>query len=133
MKILHLNLRKKWFEMILAKIKPEEYRELTAYWEVRFCNFITDQLQEFKDYNTVIFSNGYAKDRPQFAIELKGITIREGKSEWGAEEGKEYFVLELGDIIWRAKKGSVVEWSAFDKCTKCPECGVYGGRDAFIF
>lgn len=39
---------------------------------------------------------GYA---PWFAIELKGITQGVGKSEWGAEEGKQYFVLSLGEII----------------------------------
>lgn len=52
-----------------------------------------------KDFDTITFSNGYATDRPQFDIELKGIEIKEGKPEWGAEPGKKYFVLKLGEIL----------------------------------
>lgn len=35
MKILHLTLTKKWFDMILSGEKKEEYREITKYWKVR--------------------------------------------------------------------------------------------------
>ena len=31
--ILHLNLKKKWFDMILSGIKTDEYREMSPYWE----------------------------------------------------------------------------------------------------
>lgn len=99
LKTLHLNLKKKWFDMIFARIKKEEYRDLTSYWETRLANFIFDQLVEWKDFDSITFSNGYAKNRRQFEIELCGIDIREGNPEWGAEKGKEYFVLELGNII----------------------------------
>ena len=99
MNTLHLNLKRKWFDMILARIKPEEYRALTEYWEKRLVEFITDQYTEWKDYDTITFSNGYSKDRDQFVIELKAIEIRTGHKEWGAEEGQEYFVLSLGNII----------------------------------
>jgi hypothetical protein len=30
---------------------------------------------------------------------VKEIVIGEGKKEWGAEEGKKYFVIKLGDRI----------------------------------
>lgn len=99
MNTLHLNLKKKWFDMIRSGEKKEEYREVTSYWETRLVNFIFDQLFEWKDFDSITFSNGYSKDRRQFEIELCGIYIREGKTEWGAEKGKEYFVLELGNII----------------------------------
>lgn len=36
MKTLHLNLKKKWFDMIASGEKPEEYRELSDYWINRF-------------------------------------------------------------------------------------------------
>lgn len=36
MKILHLTLKKKWFDMIASGEKKEEYREIKPYWEKRF-------------------------------------------------------------------------------------------------
>ena len=130
MKTLHLNLKQKWFEMILSGEKPEEYRDLTPYWinrlidfsgcpkETPDCtkNFPEDILYDiknghdpyevmkayyskFKSFDSVTFSNGYAKNRPQFTIELKGIEIKEGNTEWGAEPGKEYFTLKLGEFL----------------------------------
>ena len=90
MNILHLTLKKKWFDLILSGKKTEEYREIKPYWEKRL---------KRKTYDKVIFRNGYAANTPQFTIKLKSITQGTGKSEWGAEEGKRYFVLSLGEII----------------------------------
>jgi len=89
MKTLHLNLQKKWFDMILAGEKAEEYRDITEYWIKR--------LQ--KDFDTITFSNGYAKNRPQFEIEFKNIDIDYGIHKWGAVSYKKYFVLRLGSIL----------------------------------
>lgn len=90
MNTLHLTLKKKWFDMILSGKKTEEYREIKPYWTKRLLG---------KSYDNVCFRNGYASNAPQFTIELKNITPSIGKSEWGAEEGKTYFVLSLGKII----------------------------------
>jgi hypothetical protein len=72
------------------------------------CNIgkYTPDYVEFLPFTHICFSNGYAKNRPQFTVELKGISIGTGKPEWGAIEGKQYFVLELGEItdrknIWK--------------------------------
>jgi hypothetical protein len=32
-------------------------------------------------------------------FEIKDIVIGEGKPEWGAEKGKEYFIIKLGRLI----------------------------------
>lgn len=128
-KTLHLNLKKKWFDMIKSGEKLEEYRDTSVYWCSRFLYFphwieaddiqglsddlgrnaignwkdIQDTLKyyeiSFKKFDTITFSNGYSKKRPQFEIELKSIKIENGVLEWGAEKGKYYFVLELGDIV----------------------------------
>ena len=90
MNTLHLTLKKKWFDMILLENKKEEYREIKPYWANRICA---------KKYKYITFRNGYARNAPQFTIELKSITPSTGKPEWGAEEGKTYFVLLLGNII----------------------------------
>src|SRR6187402_2797754 len=36
MRNLQLSLKTKWFEMTKARIKPEDYREITPYWCNRF-------------------------------------------------------------------------------------------------
>ena len=41
MKNLHLNLHKKWFDMILSGEKKEEYREVNPYWAYRLINKIS--------------------------------------------------------------------------------------------
>lgn len=99
MSTLHLNLKRKWFDLILSGEKLEEYRDLTQYWNLRLGMDDRIEYPEMYDFKTITFSNGYSKDRPQFVIELKSIEIRTGKTEWGAEEGKKYFVLSLGEII----------------------------------
>lgn len=90
MSTLHLTLKKKWFDMILSGEKTEEYRDIKPYYNLRLIG---------KEYDTVIFRNGYARDAPSLTIELKTIRFGTGKIEWGAEEGKTYFVLSLGKII----------------------------------
>ena len=118
MKTLHLNLHRKWFDMTISGEKKEDYRDITAHWCVRLFDFSkmicdpTEYTKEIlkgnfddldfvftKTFKTTTLSNGYAKDRDQFQIEHKGIEIREGKEEWGAEKGKKYFVIKHGEII----------------------------------
>ena len=90
MNILHLTIKKQWFDMILSGVKTEEYRDIKPYYNFRLIG---------KEYDTVVFRNGYASNAPQFTMELKSITLSTGKPEWGAEESKVYFVLSLGKII----------------------------------
>jgi hypothetical protein len=108
--------------------KRVEYREITPYWCSKLLTFngehykrewwlneffeidghkskiseIIENLQlftEFKKYKNITFSNGYAKSRPQFIIELNNIEIGVGKKRWGAEKDKQYFCLNLGNVI----------------------------------
>ena len=88
MKILHLTLKKKWFDMIASGQKTEEYREIKDYWAKRL----------LKDYDAILFRNGYSKDAPRFLIEYKGITQGYGRSDWGGDKSKVY-ILHLGKII----------------------------------
>ena len=88
MEILHLTLKKKWFDMVRSGIKKEEYREIKPYWNTRLS----------KTYDAVLFRNGYQPDPPSFYIELKVIRIGIGIPEWGAPPEPVY-ILELGDLI----------------------------------
>ena len=106
MKTLDLVLKEKWYRMIESGEKTEEYREIKPYWIRRLTELKLDflpfsyrngyQTIPFKDYDKVIFHLGYSKDRPSMTFALDKITINKGKLEWGAEEGKLYFVIHLG-------------------------------------
>lgn len=99
-KILHLTLKKKWFDMILSGEKKEEYREYKYFWKRRLCVFpMRVPWNVFKECDLIIFRNGYSNNAPEIQIECKGIMLKTGNTEWGAEKGKEYFVLSLGEII----------------------------------
>lgn len=100
--ILHLNLKKQWFDMILSGEKTEEYREIKPYWQKRFKPHSHVHIGSTwwpKNHVQIVFSNGYAKDRRQMVANITGMRFEsEGREEWGAEKGKKYFVLELGAI-----------------------------------
>lgn len=56
----------------------------------------------FKKYDYNVMTLGYPKNGDTervLALEHKGIEIRTGNPEWGAEEGKLYFVILHGTII----------------------------------
>jgi len=113
-RILRLTLKKKWFDMILAGIKTEEYREMKSFWISRLIEFdfawasqtIEDAKEHlracpngfFKKFDFIEFSNGYGNKVPKMIIEFKGVEIREGNPDWGAVKGIEYFVINLGKI-----------------------------------
>jgi hypothetical protein len=111
MKTLHLTLKKKWFDMIASGEKKEEYREIKSFWAVRLANahvgLIGGDFMDkhkviawtFKQFDTVRFTNGYARHSPKIEVECLGISIAIGIEEWGAKPNKEYFVIKLGEII----------------------------------
>ena len=90
MKILHLTLKKQWFDLIASGLKDEEYRELKQYWHARLQN---------KHYDAIEFRNGYQKNAPTMTVELKIITIGLGNPSWGAPETEEVYILKLGKIL----------------------------------
>jgi hypothetical protein len=121
--VIELNLRRKWFDMILSGVKKTEYRKigLKKIKDGTYDNFITylgkfDALDSgdgfdpwvnipYSNYVTspekcvLLFCNGYATDRDYFYIEFKGLSIDSGKKEWGAISDTKYFCLELGEIL----------------------------------
>ena len=56
----------------------------------------------FKKFDSNTMTLGYPKSTDSdriLKLEHKGIEIRTGNHEWGAEEGKLYFVIKHGKII----------------------------------
>lgn len=121
MKTLTLPLKKKWFDMIKAGVKKEEYREMSLYWKSRFIpdyndydlehliahnslhndcyKRVTEELEHqhfLKHFDRLVFTLGYPKagdTERRLTFKNPKIRIGTGKPEWGAEPGKVYFVI----------------------------------------
>ena len=65
MKVLHLTLKKRWFDLIASGKKTEEYRECKTYWIKRLRGRVYDEIH---------FRNGYRVDSPFMRVEWKGVT-----------------------------------------------------------
>ncbi len=84
--------------MIASGEKTEEYREIKPYWKARLCcGFPT--LLSWKDFDLVRFRNGYSKNSPTIDLKWECMDVREGRKDWGAEPGKKYFVIKLGERL----------------------------------
>lgn len=98
--VFHLNLEKRWFDMTLAGIKTEEYRDVKPSWNRVFTHNIKIKGKYFHPTDVVFrISNGYKPDRRQFDIECLSLCRLTGKEEWGAEPGEYYHTLKWGEII----------------------------------
>mgnify|MGYP003319771715 CR=1 FL=1 len=112
--VLHLVLKAQWYNMIEQGIKKEEYREIKQYWMHRLmlchcygfrpCKYESCAAPMpnlchgiIKEFDEVCFHYGYTSRTMTFKIE--SICVEKGKPEWGAEDGKQYFVIKLGERI----------------------------------
>lgn len=103
--VLHLTLKRKWYDMIASGEKKEEYREEKPYWDVRIRNWIDRLLFGRKGYQVVAFSLGYAKPDMFFRAYLwqVGFPIvvihREcPHAEWG-EPDTPHYIISLGERV----------------------------------
>lgn len=100
-KILHLTLKKKWFDLIKSGKKKSEYREIKPYWTKRFFEY--DKVLALgntspygvpaykKSFDYIIFTNGYSKDAPKIVVEWKDLIM-------GEFEGKYCYEIKLGKV-----------------------------------
>lgn len=98
MKILHLTLKKKWFDMIASGEKKEEYRKIKPYWASRLCSGFPCLYSE-KDFDVVVFKNGYSKHAPIVKVEWLGMEIGKAKPYWSDNWQGEVFIIKLGKIL----------------------------------
>ena len=120
---LKLPLKKKWFDLTKSGIKPEDYREITPYWCKRLLKYNDKKMStsfwaslligkeffemflddiSFVNFDSNIMTLGYPKSTDSeriLKLEHKGIEIREGRPEWGAEPNKLYFVILHGSFL----------------------------------
>lgn len=94
-RILHLTLKKRWFDEILAGTKNVEYREIKPYWTKR----LFDENGKPKSYDFILFRNGYSKDARKMKVEFRGVEkviLKEDLAEW--KKSKEVYGIFLGKI-----------------------------------
>lgn len=107
-RILHLTLKRKFFDAIASGEKYVERRVCTEYWAKRLTwqvHDITDPKQHSilvhpKRFTEVHFRNGYRKDSPFMRVEWKGLRISLRKDNYEILLGK---VLEIRN--WPTPKG----------------------------
>ncbi len=105
--------------MIASGEKKEEYREIKPFWISRLVNGLghptnyetvhgftfmwkgcgPHSMDSAEHYDVVQFRNGYSKNSPTITVKVRGVVADFGKEEWGAEYGKPYFIIKLGDVL----------------------------------
>jgi len=70
-KILHLTLKKEWFDKILSGQKKIEYRDIKPYWQKR----LLDEKGNPLNYDFIIFKNGYGKNVPTMKVEFVKLIV----------------------------------------------------------
>ena len=78
-KILHLTLKRKYFDLIACGNKRVEFREAKPYWVKRL---------DGKNYDIVRFRNGYRPESPTMDLEILNIRLENG-----------WYHISLGKII----------------------------------
>ena len=77
--MLTLPIKGKWFDMIVAKEKKEEYRDIKPYYTKRFETIgLLDQART-----------------AQVTVNLR---IGTGNTDWGAAAGVNYYILDIDRI-----------------------------------
>lgn len=132
MNVLYLTIKQKYFDAILAGTKKEEFREvrpttfskylryLVCGEEFKSLNDVPDEDKYIKDleengfdvvpieYDALKLCVGYAKERDEMLVEVKGITLESFVDDnnepiYYEYKGNQYImsqmVYELGDII----------------------------------
>ena len=122
-KKLTLSLKKQWFDLTKSGIKTEDYREITPYFAKRFLKYNDKKMStsfwaslligkeffemffddiSFENFDSNTMTLGYPKSSDSeriLKLEHKGIEIRTGNPEWGAEPNKLYFVILHGSFL----------------------------------
>jgi len=121
--MLRLPLKTKWFEMTKLGIKTEDYRDINKFWIQRLVSIrfsrrdyknesdVINLIIENKEYYSQnrmnkftcnLMTLGYPASNEKEKIlkkEHKGIIIRTGNPDWGAEPNKLYFVIIHGATL----------------------------------
>lgn len=105
-RILHLTVKKQWFEVMVTGEKDFEIREKSKWIESRLFN----KDGSIKEYDLVSITNGYGKDKPNFIAEYKGFhDIPEGF--WLFSN---FSVLDVNKSTYRIDLGKIISVSNYN-------------------
>ena len=100
--VLHLTIKKEWFDKIASGEKKIEYREVKDYWIKRLCNNPGDETGEwtwdFKKFDEIYFKNGYSKNAPFMRVKHKYTVENSGMFSDLRIKGI-VFAIHLGEIL----------------------------------
>ena len=82
-KILHLVLKRKYWERIYNKTKLVEYRDFTSYWKKRI---------QGKNYTHILFQLAYSKNPPTMLVKIHDLNVIEYKDDLA-------YAFDLGEIV----------------------------------
>lgn len=106
-KILHLTVKKQWFDLIACGEKTVEYRTAKPYWFRRLIKN-TGIAIIFHSFDEIHFRNGYSKNAPFMRVRHRHTEIKEIENpDNGVNE--HCFCIELGKII------EIVNWKRAGK------------------
>ena len=83
MEVLHLVLKRKYFERIYDGTKTTEYRDYTNYWKKRI---------EGNHFTHIKFQLAYSKNPPTMLVEVRDRNVVEYKGDFA-------YAFDLGKII----------------------------------
>jgi hypothetical protein len=115
MNVLHLTLKKKWFDEIMEGRKRHEYREDKPYWRARLLKVNPmDGKLCIRKFDRVHFKNGYSKNARSMVVDCLGVELNNLVIE-GLSGGKarRYFDIKLGSIQEYTSAGYTVYPSTF--------------------
>lgn len=99
---LHLTLKRRWFEDIIAGRKTEEYREDKPYWRRRILPWA-----KIGKGMIISFRNGYSAASPRILVECLGVENRPMVVEGlGNGQKQNFFVLKLGRLFEYSVNGN---------------------------
>ena len=104
--MLTLPIKQKWFDMIASGEKREEYRAINPYYTIRFSN-APRFLANGKEHFYVRLRAGYRMDSPTMIVAC-WLDIGNGKPEWGATPGMDYYRLH---IAWKETPKGAIPWT----------------------
>jgi hypothetical protein len=87
-KYLFLVLAEPYYSLVESGKKREEYRDITPYYNSRFIN---------KEYEYVVFINGYHTKAKRMCWSIKSIDYGLGKTRYQGDPYTPFWVIKLGE------------------------------------
>lgn len=99
MKILHLTLKSRWFDLIATGQKQVEFRELKPYWITRLYEKGGVTPRKFDEIH---FKNGPGPTVPFMRVKFKGLHVarkKDCKPRYGEDLPEHVIVIQLGKVL----------------------------------